>query len=136
MIFLITVRRVFSSTLQHVETFRFQGLHAQKAFDVNSDLTLSGISAFKDKDLKSILKEDIIFVNWIFGRAKMNRRLADGDTAVSCSKQIQRQLSMAFLGSELQNFFRDNQLDVGIPPSLPNNKLLNTHFKTSVISLL
>jgi len=103
---------------------------------VNSDLTLSGISAFKDKDLKSILKEDIIFVNWIFGRAKMNRRLADGDTAVSCSKQIQRQLSMAFLGSELQNFFRDNQLDVGIPPSLPNKKLLNTHFKMSVISLL
>lgn len=101
MIFLITVRRVFSSTLQHVETFRFQGLHTQKALDVNSDLTLSGISTFKDKDLKSILKQDVIFVNWIFGWAKMNRRLADGDTAVSSSKQIQRQLSMAFLGSEL-----------------------------------
>lgn len=59
----------------------------------------------------------------------MNGRLADGDTAVSCSKQIQRQLSMAFLGSELQNFFRDNQFDVEIPPSLLKSARVSVLFK-------
>jgi len=115
-IFSITVRRVLLFILQHIKTFCFQGLHAQKTFDINSDLALPGVCALKDIDPESILVKDVIFVNWIFRRAKMHCGLADGDTAVSCSKQIQSQLSMAFLGSELQNFFGDNQLNSEIPP--------------------